>query len=90
MFYGQCSFFVVFFSEFKKYLHFFRLYCTSLNCTRLCNVDVQLVVFYILLVGILAILSFLFGVIVAFGSTNYLITESEVVTGKSRTEALPY
>ena len=79
-----------FFSKFKKYLHFFRLDRARLNCTRLCNVDVQLVVFYILLVGILAILSFLFGVIVAFGSTNYLITESEVVTGKSRTEALPY
>jgi len=24
------------------------------------------------------------------GYTNYLITESEVVTGKSQTEALPY
>jgi len=24
------------------------------------------------------------------GITNYLITESEVVTGKSQTEALPY
>lgn len=83
-------FLLYFFSKFKKYLHFFRLDRARLNCTRLCNVDVQLVVFYILLVGILAILSFLFGVIVAFGSTNYLITESEVVTGKSRTEALPY